>query len=465
MSEKNAWLTYSEEEKAAVMGFAEDYIQFLSLGKTERRCVKQAIALAEGFGYKNANEYLENNKQIKPGDKVYCNFMDKAIALFHIGSDPIEKGMNILGSHIDSPRLDLKPHPIYEKDGIAFFDTHYYGGIKKYQWSAIPLALYGVVFLKDGTHMDIAIGDHEQDEVFVIPDLLVHLSAEQMKKDAAHAIEGEDLDLLAASIPEADVEKDPVKANLLAILKDKYGIDEEDFISAELEVVPQGRARTCGLDRSMVLGYGQDDRICSYTSLMALLETSNQDVERTCCALLVDKEEIGSVGATGMQSRRFENSLAALIHSLDPAHYSDLKLRSCLQNSTMLSNDVPAAHDPVNASVSSPNNMAHFGCGLGVTKYTGSRGKSGSNDARAEYIAKLRKVLDEAGVIWQTAELGQVDAGGGGTIAYIMANYGMDVIDTGVALLNMHAPYEVSSKADIYEALKGYKAFLLNMRP
>lgn len=466
MNTENAWLTYSPEQKAAVEALAQDYMQFISLGKTERRCVKQAVSLAEGFGFKNINEYLENGKKLAVQDKIYCNFMDKAVALFQIGSDPLKNGLNILGAHIDSPRLDLKPSPLYEKDGIAFFDTHYYGGIKKYQWTCRPLALYGVVYLKDGTHMDIAIGDHEEDEVFCIPELLVHLSSEQQSKPANQAVAGEDLDLIAGSIPaDSDDEKkgDAVKQNLLALLKDRYGIDEDDFVSAELEVVPQGRARTLGLDRSMILGYGQDDRICAYTSLLALLENSSEPIERTCAVLLVDKEEIGSVGATGMQSKRFENALGAIMKSL--GQYDDLNLKLALQNSTMLSNDVCAGHDPVYASVSSPNgNMAKLGFGLGVSKYTGSRGKSGSNDARAEYISALRKVFNDAGVIWQPAELGRVDAGGGGTIAYIMAGYGMDVIDTGVALLNMHAPFEVSSKADLYEALKAYKAFLKNMK-
>lgn len=466
MEGKNAWLTYTPEQKSAVMAFAEDYMQFLSLGKTERRCVIQAKQLAEGFGYKNANEYLENNIPLKPQDKVYFNFMDKAIALFHIGSDPLKDGMNILGAHIDSPRIDLKPRPLYEKDGICFFDTHYYGGIKKYQWTALPLAMYGVVILKDGTHIDVAIGDHEEDEVFVIPDLLIHLSSSQLTKDGAHVVEGEDLDVIAGNIPAVNSDekevKDPVKANVLAILKDRYGIDEEDFISAELEIVPQGKARTCGLDRSMVLGYGQDDRICAYSSLMALLENSNETLKRTAVCLLVDKEEIGSVGATGMKSAQFENAVGSIMNSMN--QYNDLNLRFALQNSTMLSNDVCAGHDPINSAVSAPNgNMTKMGYGLGVTKYTGSRGKSGSNDSRAEYIAKLRKIFDDAGVIWQPAELGKVDAGGGGTIAYIMAAKGMDVIDTGVALLNMHAPFEVSDKADLYEALKAYKAFLKNM--
>lgn len=463
MSSKNAWLTYSPEEKAAVMATAQDYMDFISIAKTERRFVKEAIQLAKGFGYQNINDFVEQGKALKPQDKVYFNMMDKALLLFHIGSDPLNKGMNILGSHIDSPRLDLKTKPVYEKDGIAYFDTHYYGGIKKYQWTTTPLALYGVVVLKDGTHMDIAIGNHPEDEIFVVSDLLVHLSSEQMGKNAAKVVEGEDLDLTIGSIPEEGVDKDAVKANILKLLKDRYGIDEEDFISAELEAVPQNPAHTCGLDHSMILAYGQDDKVCAWSSMTALLEAGDQNLERTACVMLVDKEEIGSVGATGMQSRFFENQVAEVMNAL--GQYNELDLRRCLQNSTMLSNDVPAAHDPLYASVSSPNgNMAVFGGGLGISKYNGSRGKSGSNDANAEYIARLRKVLDDAGVIWQPAELGKVDAGGGGTIAYIMANYGMEVIDTGVALMNMHSPYELSSKADLYEALKGYKAFITGMK-
>lgn len=463
MTNQNAWLTYTPEEKAAVMATAQDYMRFISIAKTERRFIKEAIPLAEGFGYKNINEYVENKQPLKAGDKVYYNMMDKSLLLFHIGSDPLKNGMNILGAHIDSPRLDLKAKPLYEKDGIAYFDTHYYGGIKKYQWATTPLALYGVVFLKDGTHMDIAIGNHPEDEVFVVNDLLVHLSGKQMEKKASAVIEGENLDLTIGSIPEAGVDKDAVKANILSILKNRYGIDEEDLISAELEAVPLGAARTCGLDHSMVLGYGQDDKVCAWTSLMAILETSDQDIARTSAVMLVDKEEIGSMGATGMQSHFFENQVAELMNAL--GQYNELDLRRCLQNSTMLSNDVPAAHDPLYADVSSPNgNMAKLGFGLGISKYNGSRGKHGSNDARAEYYAALRNLFDNAGVIWQPAELGKVDAGGGGTIAYIMANYGMDVIDTGVALQNMHSPYEISSKADVYEALKAYKAFLLNMK-
>lgn len=458
MKFKNAWLTYSDQQAQAVQAFAEDYMNFISKAKTERRFVKEAIELAKGFGYTNVNEYVENGKALKAGDKIYFNMMNKSLILMQIGTEPLEKGMNILGAHIDSPRIDLKPVPVAEKDGLAYFDTHYYGGIKKYQWSVLPLALYGVIVLKDGTHMDIAIGDHPEDEVFCISDLLPHLAAEQMTKTASSLMEGEKLDLIVGSIPEKDTDKDPVKANILKLLKDRYGIDEEDFISAELEIVPQGAARTMGLDRSMILGYGQDDRVCAYPSLLALLE-QQQPLKKTGVVLLVDKEEIGSVGATGMSSKAFENIVAEVMNAM--GDYSELKVRRALMNSSMLSNDVCAAHDPMFAEVSSPNsNMAALGCGVALTKYTGARGKSHSNDANAEYMAKLRKVFDDAGVIWQVAELGKVDAGGGGTIAYILSEYGMDVVDCGVALLSMHAPFEVSSKADVYEALKAYKAFL-----
>lgn len=461
---KNAWLRLNDEQKQTVMTFADDYMNFISLGKTERRCVRQAIELATGFGYENINDYVEHGKPLKAGDKVYYNMMDKAIVLFHIGSEPIENGLNILGAHIDSPRLDLKQHPLYEQDGICLLDTHYYGGIKKYQWTTIPLALYGVICLKDGTHMDIAIGDHEGDEVFCISELLIHLSHKLMEKPASDVIEGENLNVTFGTIPAAGVKKDPVKANILAILKDKYGIDEDDFVSAELEVVPAGKARTCGLDRSMILGYGQDDRVCAYTSLIAMLETSDTPITRTAACLLVDKEEIGSVGATGMQSHFFEDQLAELMNCMGV--YSELNVRRALRNSQMLSSDVVAAHDPNYADASSPNNnMAVFGGGICFAKYTGHGGKSGSNDARAEYVARLRQVMEEAGVIYQTSELGRVDLGGGGTIAYILAGYGMDVIDCGVPLHNMHAPHELSSKVDVYEALQCYKAFLNKMTP
>lgn len=460
---QNAWLTYSEEELQTVFSVSDAYINFISKAKTERRFVKEAIALAEGFGYKNINDYVEQGLPLKKQDKVYYNMMNKAVVLFHVGNQPLSQGLNILGAHIDSPRLDLKQNPIYEKDGICLIDTHYYGGIKKYQWVTLPLAMYGVVYLKDGTHMDIAIGDHEGDEVFVITDLLIHLAQKQLEKPASKVIEGENLNVTFGSIPAKDTEKDPVKANILSLLKNRYGIDEEDFISAELELVPQGPAQTCGLDRSMILAYGQDDKVSAYTCLLAQLETSDQEVERTSACLLIDKEEIGSVGASGMQSKFFENQLAELMNCL--GQYSELNVRRALQNSYMLSCDVPAAKDPNFADYSSPNNNApRFGYGVCLSKYVGRGGKSGSNDASAEYLAKLRALLDANQVIWQTGELGQVDQGGGGTISYILANYGMQVIDCGVALMNMHAPHELSSKADVYEALKANKAFLVNMK-
>ncbi len=463
MNKQNVWLAASLEQKQEIMTLADNYMNFLSLAKTERRFVKSAIQLAEGFGYKNINEYVENNLPLHPQDKVYYNMMDKAVVLFHVGNQPLSQGMNILGAHIDSPRLDVKSHPLYEKDGICLLDTHYYGGIKKYQWVTVPLALYGVVYLKDGTHVDVAIGDHDEDEVFIVTDLLVHLSHKRMTKSADEVVEGEQLNALFGSIPEADCDKDPVKANILALLKDRYGIEEEDFVSAELELVPLGKARTCGFDRSMVLGYGQDDKVCAYTCLLAQLETSNEEIERTSACLLVDKEEIGSMGASGMQSRFFENQVAELMNAL--GQYNELNVRRALQNSFMLSCDVAAANDPNYSEASSPNgNMADFGYGVCVSKYVGSRGKHGSNDASAEYLSKIRQMLAKDNIVWQTGELGKVDQGGGGTIAYILANYGMQVVDCGVPLMNMHAPYEVSSKADIYSALQVNKSFLKNMK-
>ena len=459
---KSAWLSLDAKGYDSVMTFADEYMHFISLGKTERRCVKQAEELARGFGYANINEYVENKKPLKAGDKVYFNMMDKAICLVHIGQRPMSEGLNILGAHIDSPRIDMKSHPLYEKDGICLFDTHYYGGIKKYQWVTVPLALYGVVVLKDGTHIDVAIGDHEGDEVFVITDLLVHLSADQMKSDASTVIQGENLDVLAGSIPEAGVEKDPVKANILRLLNERYGIDEEDFLSAELEFVPQGAAKSCGLDRSMVIGYGQDDRVDAYPALMAILETSDQPVDRTSVCLLVDKEEIGSVGATGMESHFFEDMIAEIMEAM--GCYSGLNVRRALHNSVMLSNDVVNATDPLYADTSSPHdNNAVLGGGVALAKYVGSRGKSHTNDARAEYVAALRKLFDDAKIEWQTSELGRVDQGGGGTIAYILARYGMDVIDCGVPVLSMHSPWEITSKVDIWQALNAFKAFLLKM--
>lgn len=441
------------------MEIAKEYKEFLDRGKTERECVTRAVKMAKEKGYKNLTDFIENKTPIKAGDKIYATYMKKAIALFQIGTVPMEKGMNILGAHIDSPRLDLKQNPLYEEGGFAYFDTHYYGGIKKYQWVTLPLAIHGVVAKKDGEVVEISIGEKEEDPVFCITDLLIHLAGEQMEKKAAKVIEGEHLDVLIGLNALEDLgkeEKETVKKNVLNILKEQYGIEEKDFLSAELEVVPAGKSRDLGLDRSMVIGYGQDDRVCAFTSLVGFLET--EKVEKTACCLLVDKEEIGSVGATGMQSKFFENFIAEILELM--GGFSELTLRRTLANSNMLSSDVSAGFDPLYAGSFDKRNAAFLGKGLVFNKYTGSRGKSGSNDANGEYIAKLRKVLDEAEVKYQTAELGKVDAGGGGTIAYIMALYGMNVIDSGIAVLSMHSPWEVTSKKDLEEAVKGYQAFL-----
>ena len=456
MSEKNVWETYEEQEMKEVFALAEDYKRFISENKTERACVKSAVAMAEVRGYRDLREVIRRQETLKPQDKVYLTMMEKSIVLFHLGDRPLEEGMHILGAHIDSPRLDLKQNPVYENTELAYLDTHYYGGIKKYQWVTLPLALHGVIVKKDGTSVDVCIGEKEDDPVFVISDLLIHLSNDQMQKKAASVIEGEDLNVTFGSMPLKEEEKDKVKANVLKLLKERYDVEESDLVSAEIEVVPAGKARDLGIDRSMVIGYGQDDRVCAYTSLVALLEMEN--VEKTAVCLLVDKEEVGSQGATGMQSCFFENALAEVMDRM--GIYSELKVRRALQHSKMLSSDVSAAYDPNYAGVMETNNCAYFGKGLVFNKYTGARGKSGCNDANAEYMAELRAVMEKGNVAYQTSELGKVDQGGGGTIAYILANYGMEVIDSGVALHNMHAPWEVSSKADIYEAKKGYLAFL-----
>ena len=456
MSEKNVWETYEEQEMNEVFALAEDYKRFISENKTERACVKSAVAMAEARGYRDLREVIRRQETLKPQDKVYLTMMEKSIVLFHLGDRPLEEGMHILGAHIDSPRLDLKQNPVYENTELAYLDTHYYGGIKKYQWVTLPLALHGVIVKKDGTSVDVCIGEKEDDPVFVISDLLIHLSNDQMQKKAASVIEGEDLNVTFGSMPLKEEEKDKVKANVLKLLKERYDVEESDLVSAEIEVVPAGKARDLGIDRSMVIGYGQDDRVCAYTSLVALLEMEN--VEKTAVCLLVDKEEVGSQGATDMQSCFFENALAEVMDRM--GIYSELKVRRALQHSKMLSSDVSAAYDPNYAGVMETNNCAYFGKGLVFNKYTGARGKSGCNDANAEYMAELRAVMEKGNVAYQTSELGKVDQGGGGTIAYILANYGMEVIDSGVALHNMHAPWEVSSKADIYEAKKGYLAFL-----
>lgn len=461
MERVNAWKKYPQGEKREeVFDFAEGYRQFLSQCKTERECTSYFEAKAKEAGYQLLEEAIQEKKSLKPGDKIYVNQMGKSIAMFILGKEPMEKGMNILGAHIDSPRLDLKQVPLYEDTELAMFDTHYYGGVKKYQWVTLPLALHGVIAKKDGSVVEISVGDKEGDPVFGISDLLIHLAAEQLEKKAGKVIEGENLDILIASIPapEEDKEKvkEAVKANVLDILLKEYGIEEEDFLSAEIEAVPAGAARDYGFDRSMVMGYGHDDRVCAYPSFMAMLEMDTPDVTSVC--LLVDKEEIGSVGATGMQSRFFENAVAEVMELC--GQYSELALRRAMGNSKVLSSDVSAAFDPNYPSVSEKKNSAYFGNGLVFNKYTGSRGKSGSNDANAEYMAHLRAILDKNEVTFQTSELGKVDQGGGGTIAYILANYGMQVIDSGVAVLNMHAPWEIISKVDLYEAFRGYVAFL-----
>jgi len=466
MNQENAWKSYSPEQLEELEALAKRYKAFLDGGKTERECVKEAVSLAREAGYQSLEEIQQSGRKLQAGDKVYAVCMNKMMALFQIGKKPLESGMRILGAHIDSPRLDLKQNPLYEDTELVYLDTHYYGGVKKYQWVTIPLAIHGVVAKKDGTVVDICVGEKEDDPVVFVSDLLIHLAAEQMEKKARVVIEGENLDILIGSRPlvQADEEegakekeKDAVKANILGILKEQYGIEEEDFLSAELEIVPANKARDCGLDRSMIMAYGQDDRVCAFTSLEAQLTVPVQDY--TCCCLLVDKEEIGSVGATGMQSRFFENTVAELMECA--GEYSELALRRSLSRSRMLSSDVSAAYDPLYASCFEKKNSAYFGKGLVFNKYTGARGKSGSNDANAEYVASVRAMMDKHNVAFQTAELGKIDVGGGGTIAYISALYGMEVIDSGVAVLNMHAPMEVTSKSDVYEALRGYKAFLM----
>ncbi len=462
MSRENIWRSYTPAVMEELEKINNEYKVCLDEGKTERECVELSVKRLREKGYQSLEAAKEAGRPLKSGDKVYAVCMNKAIAVFHIGKQPLEAGMNILGAHIDSPRIDIKQNPLYENEELAYLDTHYYGGIKKYQWVTLPLALHGVIAKKDGTVVRVNIGENENDPVFVITDLLVHLAAKQMEKKAGEVIEGEKLDLLFGSRPiEKDdtldkEEKETVKANVMSILKEYYDMEEDDFASAELELVPAGKARDCGIDRSMVLAYGQDDRVCGFTSLFAILDV--EEVEKTACCILVDKEEIGSVGATGMHSRFFENAVAELI-ALEGSE-SDLKLRRALANSRMLSSDVSAAYDPMFAEAFEKRSSAFFGKGLVFNKFTGSKGKGGSNDANAEYLAQIRKIMDEGKVAYQYAELGKVDVGGGGTIAYIMANYGMEVIDSGVAVLSMHAPWEVTSKADVYEAYKGYKAFL-----
>lgn len=457
---ESAWKKYTEEDKRKLEELCTDYKDFLTVGKTEREVTKEIIKRAEQKGYKNLDDFIKNNITIHPGDKIYVNNKGKSVALFHIGTKPITEGMNILGAHIDSPRIDLKANALYESDDFTYFDTHYYGGIKKYQWVTLPLAIHGVVVKKDGTKIEICIGEKESDPVVGITDLLPHLAQEQMKKDGNKLIEGEDLDVLIGNIPVPEQEKDAVKENILNLLQKEYNIEEEDFLSAELEIVPAGRARDFGLDRSMIMAYGQDDRVCAYTSLEAFLEI--EETEKTLSCILVDKEEIGSVGATGMQSHFYDNAIAEICMLIGDT--TPVATRRVLSNSKMLSSDVNAAFDPLYKQAMDKNNASMFSRGMVFCKYTGSRGKSGSNDANAEYIAELRKVMDDANVSFQISELGKVDIGGGGTIAYILANYNMEVIDCGVGVLSMHAPWEVTSKADIYEAYRGYMAFLKNIK-
>jgi len=453
MYSKNIWKDASQEKVNAIMNFCEDYKHFISVGKTERICVKEALKIAESKGFKNLHDVNTANV----GDKLYLINKNKNIILFTVGQKPVKEGLRVLGAHIDSPRLDIKQNPLYEKDGFALLDTHYYGGVKKYQWVTIPLAIHGVIIKKDGTTVNVAIGDDENDPVLGISDLLIHLAGDQMQKTASKVIEGEDLDVTFGSIPLKDEEKNAVKANILKMLNEKYQIEEEDLLSAELEVVPAGKARDYGFDRSMVAGYGHDDRVCAYTSLRAVVDMEEAP-EYTSCCILVDKEEIGSVGATGAHSLFFENAILELLNLQNTADL--LTLRKTLENTKMLSSDVSAGFDPLFAGVNDPKNSAYLGNGIVFNKYTGSRGKSGSNDANPEYVAWVRDAMDSNEVHYQTAELGKVDQGGGGTIAYILGNYNMNVLDAGIAVLNMHAPMEIVSKADVYEAYLAYIAFL-----
>ena len=474
MEQKNTWETYQEGQLREVDELSGEYRKFLDEGKTERECVDYIVNAAEEQGYRELQELIKEGGHLKKGDKVYAVCMNKSVALFRIGERPMTEGMNILGAHIDSPRLDIKQNPLYEEGGYAYLDTHYYGGVKKYQWVAIPLALHGVIVKKDGTTVEINIGENEDDPVFFISDLLIHLSQEQLEKKASRVIEGEALDLIIGNKPillkkdssEEELSKEKkdkkkrakeaVRKGILDILKKNYDVEEEDFISAELEVVPAGKAREAGLDRSMILGFGQDDRVCEFTSLKAIFEV--EESEKTACCLLVDKEEVGSKGATGAQSRFFENAVAEVMNLT--GEYSELNVRRCLAASCMLSSDVSSAFDPAFAASFDKKNVAYLGCGMVFNKFTGSRGKSGSNDANAEFLAYIRDILEKEKVNFQTAEMGRVDLGGGGTIAYILALYGMNVVDSGVAVLSMHAPWEATSKADIYEAKRGYVAFL-----
>ena len=470
MENKNSWEMYDARQLKEIDVFAKEYMDFLNNGKTERECIEVIVNKIEAAGYQELDSLIGKKKTLKYGDKVYSVWMNKSIVMFQIGKRPMTDGLNILGAHIDSPRLDVKQNPLYEDGGFAYLDTHYYGGVKKYQWVTIPLAIHGVIVKKDGTTVEVNIGEDEDDPVFFVSDLLIHLADEQLEKKASKVIEGEALDIIIGNKPliidkknkkdenNDKAEKDAVKKGILEILKENYEIEEEDFISAELEIVPAGKAREAGFDRSIILGYGQDDRVCAFSSLKGMLEIGRTD--RTACCILVDKEEIGSVGATGMRSHFFENAVAEVMNLT--GNYNELNLRRCLAKTCMLSSDVSSAFDPSYAASFDKKNVAYLGCGMVFNKFTGSRGKSGSNDANAEYLAHIRDIFEKEKVNFQTAELGRVDLGGGGTIAYILALYGMNVIDSGVAVLNMHAPWEATSKADVYEAKRGYVAFLEN---
>ncbi len=457
MLHENAWTYYDEKDLKAVEKLSSDYIDFLSEGKTERECTELLVEMAKAKGYKDLADVIANDEKLVKGDKVYAVNMNKAVLMLNIGEDIVGRGMNILGAHIDSPRLDVKQNPLYEDEEIAYFNTHYYGGIKKYQWVTLPMAIHGVVCKKDGESVKIAIGEKDDEPVFFVSDLLIHLADEQMKKIAAKVIDGEDLDIIVGSKPIKGEKKEAVKKNILALLKEYYGIEEDDFWSAELEVVPAGRAREAGLDKSLILSYGHDDRCCAYPSAVALFDVENP--KTTACGLFVDKEEIGSVGATGMESHFFEDMMREVLDRM--GIYSELNLTRCLRNSRMLSSDVNAAYDPLYASKFDKANASRLGHGLVFCKFTGARGKSGSNDANAEYLGQLRAMMDKHDVVYQSAELGKVDIGGGGTIAYILSLYGMQVVDSGIAVLSMHAPWEAISKCDLFEAYKGYKAFLI----
>lgn len=457
MIHENVWTTYDDNDINALEQLSSGYIEFLNAGKTERECADLLVRMAEENGYRNLADIIANDEKLEKGSRVYAVNMGKAVMMLNIGDDIVNDGMNILGAHIDSPRLDIKQNPVYENDELAYLNTHYYGGVKKYHFVALPLALHGVVCKTDGTTVRISIGEDENDPVFFISDLLIHLSQAQLEKKGAKVVEGEDLDIIIGSRPLEGKEKDAVKGYILELLRDRYGIEEDDFLSAEIEAVPAGKAKEAGFDRSMILGYGHDDRCCTYPSALAMFDVP--EVKTTACGLFVDKEEIGSVGATGMQSHFFEDMMREVLDRM--GIYSELNLTRCLRNSRMLSSDVSAAFDPLYADRFEKQNAAKFGHGLVFNKFTGSRGKSGSNDANAEYIAQLRALLEKHNVAFQTAEMGKVDAGGGGTIAYILSLYGMQVIDSGIAVLSMHAPWETISKADLYEAYKGYKAFLI----